>query len=491
MAFQWVYIANLQGIPGDPLSAGALTAAQDAATARVNTMGVILETSPGAPVDVATESVPYAETVVDRAGKLSEGTFTDGTKHIPYLRADHLAIGEAATDAVSPDGGKYLFGTVDGGSRLAEDALGPDGCVPQWVLDRWASRMGASSTGLPIDIVIAAGQSNATKRGTQPAAVTIETDRVLSYSHGTGQIVTTPATDVEWIGNGFARQWVKDNPSRRAMTVEAAEGSTGFTTSSIQPSPDGYHYTGVGKGTWDRTLTADPINHYDTMIARGTAALAAAGPGARIVAVLWSQGEDDRGSMTEAQYAAKLDDLIGAARTAWAIADLPFVIGSFTPELEEDNSAGTTGIANALKDTPRRIQRTAYVPGPSGMNDFPAQRVHFAPAAQAIRGRNMAGPGYYRAALNLPTGSPITPQNITISRSGTAVTISWDAALSRVTAYVLETSTDAGTTWAPQALAGPIQTRHTMTVSASLPVWARIKTTNEVGTTDPSKEVKA
>ncbi|MDV8076523.1 hypothetical protein R4P47_08135 [Rhodococcus sp. IEGM 1370] len=52
-------------------------------------------------------------------------------------------------------------------------------------------------------------------------------------------------------------------------------------------------------------------------------------------------------------------------------------------------------------------------------------------------------------------------------------------------------STDSGATWTSQTLAGPIVLEYVTTIAANLPVWARISSTNEIGTSDYSREVHA
>ncbi|NII42098.1 hypothetical protein E9228_002756 [Curtobacterium flaccumfaciens] len=367
------------------------------------------------------------------------------------------------------------------------------GHVPQDVLDGWSARMGTGVGGLPIDVLIVAGQSNATKRSSLPVIVSDVDQRVLQWNAAAASIGVVPATDVQWIGNEFAREYVKNVSGRRLLIVPCAMGSTGFTTTSINPPPPGYTYTGnAAQGTWDRTLTSDPTNHYANMIAWTKVALAAAGSGARLIGALWSQGESDRGPMSQTQYAAKLDDLIGQARIDLGVADLPFIIGSMVPETIANNSVSTTAINLALLDTPRRVTRTSYVWGPAGMPEYGNGLIHWSPQGQAVRAREMARDGLYRARLNVAAANPVPPQALTISRSGSAVHISWAAPPCRVTAYNIELSTDSGATWTAVALAdGPIATYCDTTVSATLPVWVRGSTTNPVGTSDKTLPEKA
>lgn len=381
----------------------------------------------------------------------------------------------------------------DANGRLGELRLDLAGRVPQDVLDAWSARMGTGTSGLPIDVLIVAGQSNATKRSSLPVTVSDVDPRVLQWNPAAGSMAVVPATDVQWIGNEFAREYVKNVPGRRLLIVPCAMGSTGFTTTSINPPPTGYTYTGnAAQGTWDRTLTSDPTNHYANMITSAKAAVAAAGSGARLIGALWSQGESDRGPLSQTQYAAKLDDLIGQARIDLGVANLPFIIGSMVPETIANNTTGTTAINLALLDTPRRVTRTAYVWGPAGMPEYGNGLIHWSPQGQAIRAREMARDGLYRARLNVAAANPVPPQGIKISRSGSAVHISWSAPPCRVTAYNIEISTDSGATWSTVTLAdGPIATYCDTTAPTSAPVWVRGSTANTVGTSDTTLPEKA
>jgi hypothetical protein len=348
--------------------------------------------------------------------------------------------------------------------------------------------MGISDASYPYDIVIVAGQSNATQRGSLPVTVSNPDSRIQQWNYLTGKIEAVAETDVQWLGNEFAREYVKNVPNRRVLIVPTAWGETGFRTTSLASPPAGY--VTKPNGTWDRTLTTDPKNLYAQMISKAQAARTAAGAGARIVALLWSQGESDRGLLTESTYAAALDDLIASARTDLGLPALPVVIGSMIPETINYGPTNYYDITKALLDTPRRVKSTSYVWGPANYAEYP-ELIHWNPQGQSVRAKIMANDGLYRAKLNVVTAIPQQPLGLRISRSGTAVEIKWDAPPTRVTAYTLEVSTDSGATWTAQTLAGPIVTEYSTTIATNLPVWARIKTTNEVGTSDYSREAKA
>lgn len=442
----------------------------------------------------------YLAATIDSTGRVSEATLTDGTKVFPKVSVDSLKIGTTILSSAAPPSldfdagegaGAYSSVVVDGTGRIGEGSLDETGRIPAWTLSAWANRMGVFGG---VDILIVAGQSNATERSSLPAAVAATDPRVLQYNPTTNTIAAAPGSATDWIGNAFGREYVRRNPSRRLLIVPAALGSSGFTTTSVTPPAAGYSYV-AGAGTWDRTLTSDPVNLYSQMITKALAARTVARANfdstSQFLGVLWSQGESDRGTLTESQYATKLDDLIATARTDLGVSDLPFIIGSMTPETISDNTTGTAAIHAALLDTPRRVQRTSFIYGPADSIEHLNSRLHWSPQGQAVRAHQMASVGLYRARLNVATGKPVQPTNTRISRSGTAVTIDWDHAASRVTGYTLETSIDSGATWTAQTLAGPLVNQFTMTVTVGTPIWARLKTTNEIGTTDPTKEAKA
>jgi hypothetical protein len=348
------------------------------------------------------------------------------------------------------------------------------------------------------DILIVAGQSNATPRSTLPAVVATADTRISQWDAATQQIVavtggdTTTFGGTQWVGNEFAREYVNNTPGRKLLIVPTAVGSTGFTTSSLVTPPGGYHYTtDATKGTWDRTLVSDPMNHYANMISWANAAKAAAGAGAQFIGILWSQGESDRTYLTQAQYATKLDDLIAQARIDLASSILPFIIGSMTPETIWDNTGGTAEIDAALYSTPRRVQQTSYVWGPADLVEYGSGRIHWSPQGQAVRARVMARDGLYRARLNITGSNPVTPRNLAARRtSPTIVEVTWDYPPCRVTSFTVQSSTDGGTTWVTWPVLGDTAaTRTAFYVDALATVLVRASTTNSVGTSDLTRAV--
>lgn len=461
------------------LTAGQLAAVEEMAAGallkELKNLPVVLTGDPGIPS--AGDYAGYEEIVINTLGQIARGLTTEGTNHLPQILADRLKLGETTQESIDYPG--YSKVSLNAG-RMGEDALDDKGNVPQWVLDRWAARLPGATAAAPVHLLIVAGQSNATKRGnTTEATLGTKYDdpRVLRWSHGSGAIITETGTN--WLGSGFARQWIKDNPTKRILIVEAAVGSTGFWGTSIRPAPAGYSETA---GTWDRKLTADPNNFPLTLLRDRVAAASAAakeltGTEPPKIAMLWCQGENDTGHAAE--YAEKMDDLFTWARQLWGTPNLPVLVASMTPAtIKRTNGARTLDLGQ--QDTPRRLPLTAYHRGPEAMEENTANRTHYQPIAQEIRGAEIAARILPRALRNSPAADPqlavIPPGSLTLTRSGTAARISWEHPPCRFSALQLETSTDEGATWTAHALPVPGAVEYEITAPAAAPLWARVCT---------------
>jgi hypothetical protein len=460
------------------------TPAQAAATAASTAVTNELATNPVLPRVGEPEGDNYLSYSVTKNGRLLHGVRRDGSVELPIARLGTSMV----RDIDSED---YLKGTASPTGRVFEDVLGKDGRVPQWVLNAWASRMNISATPDPYDIVIVAGQSNATQAASLNVSSEDVDPRLFKWNSTTSAIEQVSAGDT-WLGASFGREYLKGQPpGKRVLIVPTAVGATGFTSTSLASPPAGYHT--VAGGTWDRTLTSDPINLYDQMIAKVNAARTAAGAGARVVAFLWSQGEEDTwsgGGLSQSAYATKLDDLITTAFTTLGITGTPVLIGSMTPDLRAGNTAGTTvpDVHLAHVDTPRRLTRAAFIDGPKDLGHY-NDTIHWSAQGQRVRGK-LFYDALYRAKLNDPSIKPLPPQNLRVSRSGSTVSVAWDFPPTRVTAFTIEYAVDGGA-WTAAILAGPVITETTFTVAAASTVSVRGRSTNEIGTTTNTREVKA
>lgn len=417
----------------------------------------------------------------DADGRTSFVANTDGTVEIvlPTLAGGKLR------EQASHRG--YMSGTIDATGRTAEDVYLEDGTKPQWVLDRWKDRMGFGDSGSSrprIHIVVCGGQSNAAvSAGVSPPAGLFDVHpRLTKWNRGTSAIVPLPTSE-GYLLPSFAREYIKTVPDDvQVLVVPCGWGETGFTTTSLASQPG---YTTVTNGTWDRTLTADPKNLYAMMVADLAAARVAAAPlsseAPKVVALLWSQGEADI-AMTESAYAAKLDDLIAQFRTDSALSTLPVLIGSMTPEYVAQTS-GAVAVQTALTDTPRRVQRTAFIYGPKGLTrSDQSNHIHYSMPGQNRRGRLFCD-ALPRAIWNYSGIYADPPQNLRAVRSGTTLTAEWDPSPLRATAHTAEVSSDGGSTWSPLTLVGgAIGLSGTATVPATGALTVRVSATNETNT---------
>lgn len=428
-------------------------------------------------VSFADEGIPkarvregYVQADESSDGTIFLGGLTDrGVNHKPLLASRRIDLTgspfgepEVRTEVANIPGYSHVSKgrAPDGFERAGEETLDDRGNKPEWVLRRWFARAGAlgliDGSGRKIRLLIVAGQSNATPRGaTTQVAMDFTEPGVLYWDHAAGIIRDTHA--VEWLGTGFARQWVKDHPGERVLIVNAASGSTGFRTTSLDPAPSGYV---TATGTWNRNFTADTgqvdpntfPNTYliDRVADAAAAALAMTGEEPQKLAMLWGQAESDINNW--AVYAGWQDDLFTWIRGQWGTPDLPIIIASMTPARITDPVLTNYGnIDRVQQDTVSRLTRTAYSRGPSFMEENTSLRTHYLPLGQEKRGREIAERGMIRALQNKAAADPLTalcpPQALTASRVGTKVKFAWEHPACRTTSITGEFSTNNGTSW--------------------------------------------
>ena len=390
----------------------------------------------------------------------------------------------------------YAFALVAKDGRAAENSVLSDGTLPQWAAEAIVARGSGAVGASKVKLVACGGQSKATRRydGEGSPAAFPAHPRVWYYDHTAGVLV--PDEGVGWIGRGFAIEDARDHPDTIYVTVQASVGSTGFSTTSIDPAPEGYY---TGTGTWDRTLTADPNRYPQTLLINrvneaAAAALARWNENPDRV-LLFSMGEADKansiGGMPAAEYQAKQDDLFTWLRTQAGWAGAPIIVGSLsytqiykTPE----------GVAydEVHMNTPARVPLTAYDRAVSGFDENTSFNTHLVMAGQDLQGRRMARLGLPRALQNDPAVTASTailpPEDVQVRRVGSRVQISWTHPQCRATSFRLETSTDEST-WTAVTLSSPLAIDHEV-VSAD-PLFVRLSTTNENGTSYSSRVMGA
>ncbi len=302
------------------------------------------------------------------------------------------------------------------------------------------------------DVVVIAGQSNA-----QGAAITDGSDvqhrRIKQYPASvpleSGEPGIRPATDTRyhrWVqtapegyrkstvgpGMPFARRYEQSMPAgRRLLLVPAAYSGTGFTKTNH----------GTEQSTHWRPGDTTGVNLYDSAIRQTLAALEAAGPGARLVGILWVQGESDE-AMAAATYQGYLLNLIDGLRIRLSAPELPFVIGGMVP----DGLVGNTGRA-AIDGVHRAIPSlrpfTSFTAGPSGK--FIDSGLHYNLAGQRILGESLVD-GLAAARANV-ANPPAQVTGLTAGAPGSvSVPLSW-AAAARAASYLIESKRAVDTAW--------------------------------------------
>jgi hypothetical protein len=339
------------------------------------------------------------------------------------------------------------------------------------------------------DLIVIAGQSNVVGSGEAAAETTYldpKDSRVFQYPGSgayMGQIIPGFDPLFHYYGSfssgpgmPFAREYVKRvPPSRPVLLVPAGRGATGFTE-----RVDTLSYT------WDRTNTTAQVNLYNVMINQIDGALAAAGPNSRVAGVIWIQGENDSGFMTQAQYAAKLDDFIDGVRARYG-ATIPVAIGQMLPEGIAANGASIAAINAAHIDTPRRKVLTSFTYGPSG---YPKTEVggpiHYTNAGLRLHGRQMGVDFWNLARANVLGADPAAPSSVTLTQSGTSVNVRWARTPGRVTDYTVQYRSDNGP-WATLVRAQSIDITATITgLTLGSVVDVKVSAVNEEGTSAPS-----
>lgn len=467
----------------------AAVAAHAAVAAEVAEGGLVATDDPR----LGQEAPPskLVEVWTDSAGRMAVGVRDSGVVEVPVLSSEQASVAGVVT---AEEAQRLLRVSVDSEGRMAEDAIGPDGRVPSWVLSAWKSRMSTLVGDLPpMDIWIGAGQSNMTAPDPLPAGVERAPydPRLYAWSNDWGQIVQMATTPSGALTDTVVMEWArihlgKVEEQRGLLVLQCAVGGTGFTSTSLDPAPSGY-YTASG-GTWDRTLTTDPKNLYAQMIARAQAALAAAPAGSRIAGFLWSQGEGDQG-LTEEAYTARLLDLITQARTDLSSATAPVIVGSLNPNFVAATPSAVQ-IEHALESMPAHAPRVAFAPGVPDLS-MSGQLIHWSAQGQQARA-TLFEEAWERARWNVGGVKPQPPQHLTAHRAGGALIIDWEHPPSPATAFDVQYRID-DDDWVPLTLATALA-RHAEVALGLTPAQTacvRARTTNTTGTSDWTLEVLA
>lgn len=308
-----------------------------------------------------------------------------------------------------------------------------------------------ATSGAGYDIIILAGQSNMSGAG-QPVNPNAKPDeRVFQMPAlgqvGNGKIIPAieplrhqdqPANAGVGPGLSFGISYANAHPGRKVLLVPAARSGSGFSSTSMNPAPEGYISAG---GTWDLELTQDPRNFAKNMLEQTKLAYDLAGPGSRVVAFLWVQGEGDH-SLGMVGYRTKLAQLVTAVRALpFVTTDLPVVVGQMSPA-GIDLSLPRQEINKAHIDFQRSNPWNAFSYAPRGLNN-PGDTTHFSARAQEIIGGNMFKT-YQRAHKNRSGVKCVAVENLKAYRDTTGVIVTWNPPAGRVESYLVEWSADGG-----------------------------------------------
>lgn len=411
-------------------------------------------------IDTATD---WVQAEVDETGQLARAIDSQGRTWLRLHPDTPGVVDPAVADQIqSIDSDGWLWAVAD---ETGQVSLG--------VRADGTPYAGGESLTQPYDVVLLVGQSNMQGRGAPginhdntgidqyPAANRPQTGIIPATEPLQHPGALTP-TRPNGLGIPFARAYMQANPGRRVLLVPAAFGATGFSS--------------AGPNTWDWTVGSD--NLAARAVEQTLAALSAAGDGARLAGILWHQGEGD--SSIAGQYADKLDGLIAYFRAELSAPDVPVVVGQMSPD--RAGGAGGVTIDAAHQMTPARVERTAFAPTPPGLHN-PGDTTHLSTRALDIIGARFAE-ALQRAGFNLAGVGPVGVENLTATRSGDTVTVTWDPAWSRVTDYLIEWR-EGGGAWASTGVDHSPALATTAHITTPSPVEIRVTSVNADGASTP------
>jgi hypothetical protein len=351
--------------------------------------------------------------------------------------------------------------------------------------------------GVQYDIVVVAGQSNASGYGLAIDATAFDTPHPRVYQYATastyaGKIIAgsdplahpdrgAPPALPFGVGPGmsFAR-WYADTlpPGRRVLVVPVGWQGTAFSDTAV-----------VGGGVWDVARSGEANNRYDFAVAQANAAVTAAGTGAKVVAFIWVQGESDAiNAVPAATYEAKLDQLIDAFRTniTTATATTPFLVGSMVPEWVAGPGGSTAQAINGVHQaTPTRVGYTAVAAGTTGASQDTGG-IHYNAVGQRSQGaRLFQALATARSNALAPTAPAMVTTLIGETDSG-QVALTWSKPGSHgspVTGYSVRHRTTAGPgAWTTVATGTTALTRTITGLTNGTSYDFQVAATNGVGT---------
>ncbi|CAN7267986.1 hypothetical protein LJR186_001240 [Microbacterium foliorum] len=319
-------------------------------------------------------------------------------------------------------------------------------------------------------LVAILGQSNAVGKG-EPSSPMLDGASSRIWQLPEGGNALTPAVVPLTVPGGtatglapahaLARRLVQNDPNCAVVLVPMPKGGSGLV---IDPA--------MGYGKWAVGYSGPNPQLYSNAVGRmGVAApLITSQFGITpFVITHWAQGEaDGADGITRSAYVAEFDPLV----TDW--------LGRFggifliTGMVPQALGTGTrTQIQLGLQDTPRRLEKVAYVTPPDngGGAAGPADVIHF-----SLEAVEKLGDGLFkalrRAVNNVAASHTYPPLKVEATKWGNEVTVEWTPPYCRVTAYELQSSPD-GSTWTTVTMAEPLATRAAFT--SAVPVKVRVR----------------
>lgn len=352
------------------------------------------------------------------------------------------------------------------------------------------ARVPSMSAGIPTanyDIILLVGQSN--MRG---AASDYDAGGVDKYPASiyqgvwTGNTITgiVPATEpllsqdaASGMGAGhtFATSWAANRltAGRSVLVINAGRGGTGFSTPSSGDDT---------AATWQVDAPDDGHNLAWNTVRATQAALALAGSGSRVVAVLANHGSTDGiNNQPKATFKARLQAWIDFLRSQLSLPTVPYLMMQMRPSLFGENRHLI--IDQAQQETAAEKPWTQFVASPNGSEYNKADAVHFNALGVRTIGNNLYGL-LSNADMGAPTALAVAQAYAPAFSAMANATFSWPMAAStaqamapimagaRNAALVAPHATASARAWAPvmagtssAVLAAPLAT-------ASARAWA-------------------
>ncbi len=242
------------------------------------------------------------------------------------------------------------------------------------MLHKVALILGACGVALaqPVDLFLLIGQSNMAGRGVVEARDRVPITGVFSFNE---ELSWVPAVDPihfdrpdrtgVGLGRSFASTLIEWKVSKTVGLIPAAFGG-----SALQEwVPGSLHYTKA--------------------VARVKAALAAAGPGARLRGILWHQGEADANEEERAvTYRIRFAKMIAALRKDLGAELVPVVVGQLGEFVVEKSYSQLARVNSELAVIPLHVPLSGFVSS-QGLKDK-GDQLHFNSAGLREFGRRYA-----------------------------------------------------------------------------------------------------